>query len=279
MGFNVGLNLAFGSHIRRLGANLNFYYYFDGLQLNSELKFYRSFKNLGPKLSCNELVLSQGIVVGYGTKSVWNNPFITVISNQTGYINSIGYAFNAYFNKLKTTQQTGIFSLQFDGFHVITENDILARPMLDRFRTGAFLLMYQYQNLHQFAINCSMWTGQMGNKVNLTDSSFTRCYMDTTGGAYTQYSHGLLSCQFKSMLPYNQAIQFNLGVDAEKVRNVVQNKIIHDMVFLPKKWRSTKNCHIPMLDSQGNQFLYKTNQQLQTPKLYWNFFLNPSTFY
>lgn len=279
MGINVGLNLAFGSHTRRLGATLNFYCYFDGIQLNSEVRLYRSFKNLGPKLPYNELVLSQGIVVGYGTKSIWNNPFITVISNQTGYINSIGYAFNAYFNKIKTTQQTGIFSLQFDSFHIITENDILARPMLDRFRTGAFLLMYQYQNLHQFAINCIMWTGQLGNKVALPDTGFTRCYMDTSGGKYTRYSHGIMSLQVKSMLPYNQTFQMSAGLDAEKVRNVVQNKIIHDMVFLPKKWRPTKNCHIPMLDSQGNQFLYKLAQHLQPPKVYWNFFLNPSTFY
>ncbi len=240
-GFRIGLNLALGTHFQRLGLNLNFYYTNNFFQTNSEIRLYRNFKNLGPPQTYNELVLSQGLLFAYGIKTPDFNPFINSCSNQTGYQNSVAYVYNAYFNTIKTTQQSGTFAFQFKDLYFITENDIFARRMLDRFRTGAFLIMYQYNNQYQFAVNCSMWTGQMGNKHEYTDSTgFKNCYMDTLGGKYTGYSHGLLSLQFKTYLDYGQTAQLNVGQDAEQVRDFVQNKMIHDQVFLPKKWRSTK---------------------------------------
>ena len=279
-GFYAGLNLAFGTHIQRLGLNAGFYFYYDWFQSNSEVKLYRNRKSLGPKIRHNELVLSQGIVYAYGQRNREQNVFMGAVSNQTGYNYSFAYTYNAYFNKIRTKQQTGMIALQFEDIYFITENDLLARPMFDRFRTGAFLLMYQYQNLYQFALNCSMWTGQMGQRQNLEGSSaFSDCYMDSTGGSYTNTSHGILSVQMKAALPYFQNVQLSLGTDAEKVRNAVQNKLIHDMVVLPKKWRPKNNCHIPMLDCEGNPFLYKTEQKIKPAELYLNGFVNPSLFY
>ena len=165
LGFNVGLNFAFGTHFQRLGVNLNFFYLTNFFQANSEVRAYFNFKSLGPKLRYPELVLAQGLVVGYGARRTnLFNPFITSVSNQTNYLNSIAYSYNAWFNKRKTTQQTGIVAFQFDKFSLITENDILARQTLDRFRTAAVLVQYQYEDKFQAAINCSMWTGSMGNK-------------------------------------------------------------------------------------------------------------------
>ena len=109
--------------------------------------------------------------------------------------------------------------------------------------------------------------------------NFSRCYMDTTGGRFTSFSHGLLSAQIKAALPYYQMLQVNLGTDSEKVRNVMQNKLFHDMVMLPKKWRPQHNCHIPMLDAQGNPFLYKEDQVIRPSRPYLNLYGNPSLFY
>jgi len=103
--------------------------------------------------------------------------------------------------------------------------------------------------------------------------------MDTTKGIYTNYSHGLLSVQNKINVGFGQNVQFNAGVDAEQVRNGLQNQLIHDLKFLPKKWNKAKNCHIPMLDTEGNQYLYNKNQKIKKATPYFNVFTNPHLFY
>ncbi len=278
-GFNIGLVSALGNKFQRVGFTLQTYFYNTNTQLNAEIRIYHNFKNLGPVKQYNELVASAGLVYAYGLKQKENNPFFSCISNQTNYASSIGYSYNFYFNKIHTTQQTGIIAFQFNKLSIITENDIFARPTLDRFRTGAFLVQYQYKNFYQFAVNCTMWTGQMGNKISSEkDLPFT-CYMDTTNGIYTNYSHGLLSGQIKYAFNDCQNVQANMGIDAEQIRNFVQNRLIHDMIFIPKKWHKSKNCHIPMLDTEGNQYLYKPNQKIKKPQPYWNLFTGTALFY
>ena len=112
-----------------------------------------------------------------------------------------------------------------------------------------------------------MWTGAMGRTVR-GDSNFpSGCYIDTTGGTYTSFSHGLLSAQFKYNMGHSQIIQSNIGIDAEQVRNVMQNKLIHDVAILPKSWFKRNNCHIPMLDDKGEQYLFKPGQKIKNPTL------------
>lgn len=279
IGANIGVNLAFGTHFQRLGFNLNFFYVNEFFQANSELRLYLNFKNLGPKKIYPELLLAQGVVFGYGGKQNYFNPFINSVSNQTGYLSSFAYSYNAWFNKIKTVQQTGIIALQFDPVTFIVENDILARGYYDRFRTGGFLLQYQYEDKFQAAINCTMWTGRMGRQVRGDKDYKAICYMDTTGGIYTNYSHGLLSAQFKYNVGYSQNVQANIGIDAEQVRNGVQNKLIHDFIFIPRKWITPKNCHIPMIDISGEQYLYKEGQSIRKPKMFINAFSNANLFY
>lgn len=280
IGFNIGANFAFGTHFQRLGLNFNLFYVNSIVQTNSEIRAYFSFKNLGPKFIYNELVLAQGITFGYGSKQNFSNPFINSVSNQTGYKNSVAYSYNYYFNKIKTKQVTGIAAFQFGDISFITENDILAKPILDRFRTGAFLIQYQYKDIFQAAINCTMWTGRMGKSIDIDHRKiYTKCYMDTTDGVYSKISHGLLSAQFKYNLGFSQNVQANIGVDAEQVRNAVQNRFIHNMKFIPKKLNKTHNCHIPMMDREGQQYLFKEGQKIKKPVLYWNIFSNANLFY
>lgn len=279
IGFNIGANFAVGSHFQRLGFNLNFYYVNGPFQANSELRAYFTAKAPGPKQFYPELVLSQGVLFGYGGSADFANPFLSSISNQTDYENSIAYSYNAWFNTVKTRQQTGIVAFQFGNISVIVENDILAHNYFDRFRTGGFLIQYQHEDKFQVAISSALWTGEMGRKTP-GDSLFkTRCYMDTSGGHYTNISHGLLSAQFRYNMGLGQSLQANVGVDAEQVRNVVQNKIIHDLPFVPKKLIKPINCYIPMLDSCGHQYLYRPEQKIRSPRLFWNVFSNANVFY
>ncbi len=278
-GFNIGLVSALGNRFQRIGLTFQSYYYDGFAQINAEVRVYHNFKNLGPPLRYNEVVAAAGLVLGFGEKHREHNPFLSVVSNQTHYTNSVGYSYNLYFNKIKTTQQTGIIALQFNRVSIITENDILARPTLDRFRTGGILVQYQYKDLYQFAANCTLWTGQMGNKVT-NDKGFPFVgYMDTTNGVYTNYSHGLLSGQFKMALDHGQTLQANMGIDAEQVRNFIQNRMVHDVTLMFSKKHQPKNCHLPMLDSKGNQYLYRPSQQIKPAELYWNIFTGAASFF
>ncbi len=278
-GCNFGIVAAIGNKFQRIGATVQGYYYYDFVQVNAELRAYRNFKNLGPAVRYNELVTSTGLLLGYGQKRNERNPFLSPVANQTKYINSIGYCYNAYFNKIKTTQQTGIVALQFNRISIISENDIFARPRLDRFRTGAFLVQYQYEDLYQFAINCSLWSGEMRHSVT-DDKSFPySCYQDTVNSLYANYSHGLLSGQFKMAIGNWQTLQANIGVDAQQVRNAVQNHTLHDVLLGPALWPKSQNCHIPVLDKAGNLYLYRPGQKMKRPQFYWNVFSSAATFY
>lgn len=277
-GANVGVVAAVGNRFQRFGITIQGYYTYDMAQANADLRIYRNVRNLGPERSYNEMVASAGVVVGYGAHNNVRDTFLGITCDRTGRANSIGYAQNWYLNKVGTRQWTGTVSFRFGDVSIASENDIFARSTLDRFRTGAFLLQYRYRNTYLLALNCTMWTGQMGNKVAAEEGAPFPCYMDTTRGVYTDVSHGLLSAQFRMPLERGQNIQANAGIDAEQVRNFVQNRLIHDMIFLPRRWRSKKNCHIPMLDTAGHPYLYKDGQKVRPVRPYWNAFSSPATF-
>ncbi len=278
-GVHVGLVLDVGNRYLRTGLQVNSYYCINRFQLHGGMRYYVNLLNPGPKKRYTEAVFSLGTTVGWEFNALRNNPFVDLYSNNTRYQNSFSYSYNCYVNKIGTTQQTGIISLQLNRFSLVIENDILARPELDRFRTGAFLLEYQEGEI-KWAINNTLWTGHFKNRKKNADSlHFPSGYMDTTFALYAHASHGMLSLQGTFILPYQQYARINLGIDAEPVRNVIQNKLIHDACFLPKKWRKSKNAHIPMVDEKGQQYLFRETQKIKSAAFYYNFFLNPMGFY
>jgi hypothetical protein len=269
-GFNIGFVSAIGTHFQRFGIVFQGYGAYNFAQINASFRVYDNFKNLGPRGEHTEFNAALGFCIGYGTKTTEKNLFMSSISNQTGYKNSVAYSYNIWRNKVKTSQVTGIIAFQFNHFSIISENDILAKPILDRFRTGAMLLQYQTKEF-QYAINATMWTGQLGNIVK-NDSLFPgHGYINTEGGLYQNLSHGLLSAQVKWANEYGQYLQANAGMDSEKIRNALQNKALHDV--LPK------NYHMPMIDTAGNQYLYRPEQKIKKAKLYLNGYTSPNVFY
>lgn len=277
-GINVGFVGAIGTHVRRFGFVFQGYYVHRFAQINAAVRVYNNFRDLGPRGEHTEFNGALGLCLGYGKTTTELNRFVSSIGNQTGYKNSVAYSYNVWYNRVHTSQVTGIAAFQFDRVSVILENDLLAKPMLDRFRTGAFLVQYQDRDV-QYAINCSLWTGQMGQSVR-NDSLFPAAgYLNTTGSTYGNVSHGLLSAQVKVANDYGQYLQANAGIDAEQVRNAVQNRFIHDMPLVPKKLNKAQNLHIPMIDSTGNQYLYRKDQHIRKPKLFLNGYASPNIFY
>ncbi|MGB0881809.1 MAG: polymorphic toxin type 23 domain-containing protein [Vicingaceae bacterium] len=277
IGVNVGVIFSIGTHINRFGGVINAYYKQDNFQINPELRFYYNAKNLGPNKPSLETVLSLGAIYSYGNSDSLNNDFYTPVSNQTKYQNSFGYAYRFYFNTIETSQRTGLISIEVGNFNLVAENDLFAQPKLDRFRTGAFLLNYQKDN-YQFGLNSTLFTGQMGERVTDENYPFNHVYENRKGGKYANISHGLLSAQFKYVDEFHQTYQSNAGIDAERVRHVVQNRLIHDILVMPKLTKNI-NAHLPMLDDKGEQYLFKEDQKVEPMQLYINGYLNPSVFY
>jgi hypothetical protein len=131
-------------------------------------------------------------------------------------------------------------------------------------------------------LNNTLWTGN-GNDKNvktIRESDFARFgYKDLSEARHGQYAHGLLSAQWDQAFSYGQTARLNVGGDAEQIRNVFQNKIMHDMYLWPAKWNSAKNPHVPMLDSEGKPYLYKEGQQVRKAKFYFNLGLNECGYY
>jgi hypothetical protein len=281
IGGSIGLVAAFGNRFDRMGICLRGYYVHGSVQLNGDVRFYGNIKNLGPPGFYPEGYAALGIVYGYGRRDSINSPlFLSSVSNQTGWSKSVGYSQDIYFNEIGTTQRTGNVSLQFGKFDLITENDIFARPLFDRYRTGAILLQYTVSPTTQLALNCTMWTGLIDHRSYNPAYPYPNGYMDTASSHFWEYSHGLLSFQAKTIFPgTSQQAQANIGVDAEQVRNAVQNRVIHDLIFLPAKWRSKRNADMPMIDQNGNQYLFLPGQKIRKPAPYFNAFLNPLIFY
>ena len=116
VGFNVGFISSFGTHVQRFGLAVQGYAIYHFAQVNASFRVYDNFKNLGPKGEHAELNASLGLCLGYGKKSHERNLFMTPISNQTGYKNSVAYSYNIYFNKIKTSQVTGTIAFLFIDF-------------------------------------------------------------------------------------------------------------------------------------------------------------------
>jgi hypothetical protein len=277
LGINIGLVFSIGTHIDRFGGVVNAYYKRDQFQINSEFRVYFNAENLGPNQSSLETVLSLGAIYSYGASDSLTNDFFNPVSNQTQHLNSIGYAYRIYSNSLKTSQKTGLISIQINNFNLVAENDLFAQPKKDRYRTGAFLLNYS-KDSYQIGINSTLFTGEMGERITDENYPFNHVYENTKGGTYTEFSHGLLSAQFKYVDEFHQTYQANAGIDSERVRHAIQNRLIHDILVLPKLTNNI-NAHVPMLDNKGEQYLFKEGQKVKPLKLYMNGFMNPSLFY
>ena len=93
------------------------------------------------------------------------------------------------------------------------------------------------------------------------------------------YSHGILSAQVQYAWYGFQILGAEVGIDSEKVRHAVQNRFIHDMNFMPDKWVTTENPHVPMRDAKGGQYLFREGQTIEPAEPFVEVSMNPSLFY
>jgi len=282
-GCTSGLTFNLGSKVKRLGLRGGFYVYRDFIQLNVQIAGHYHFNGWGPDLKGKEWQMSTGILGSWGkVETETNNPFIQAVGNQTQRPYSITYAYKWYFDEILTSQQTGIIAIGLRNFTIISENDALIGDGTDKFRTGTILVQYRHKNTI-ISLNNTMWTGDAKyhktKRIKGTEYPARFGYFDLSRALYADCSHGILALQVQQYLVYQQNARFSMGIDAEQIRHFLQNKTIHDMPFVPKRWNKAENAHYPMLDTKGKPYLFQKGQKIRPIRFFWELSLNPSLFY
>jgi len=283
----LGLKFQFGYKINRIGWFLGAYGVQSSFQISTYVAEMYNFNSYGADKKGFETQISASILVGYGNENKRENYFNTIVSNHTNFESGVGYAYNLYFDQIGTSQRTGSLFLHFDKLLITHENDIFGEIRSDKFRSAAVYAGYRFENEDYmdtyWGLNATLWHGRADSDsaFTVTDTYYPSRfgYRDLTKAEYGHFSHGFLSLQVDQSWIFYQNLRVNIGVDSEHVRNVLQNKIIHDMYFLPKKVIHTQLPNYPMLDETGFPYLYLPNQKIKTAKFFYSLGLNSGVFY
>ncbi|MEZ4828885.1 MAG: polymorphic toxin type 23 domain-containing protein [Bacteroidia bacterium] len=284
LGATAGISIQTGTTINRFGLIASGYYLSDFVQVNLQLRGFFSFTDLGPRPPMQgwEAQIAGGALIGFGPDRHTESPFLSPVSNQTGRQYAIAYAYTLYFDQRKTSQRNGTVAFHIGKFMAASENDALSGELADKFRTASVLFLYRVDSL-TIGLNTLMWTGDSRDpnvkKVRHSEYPGRFGYKDLSEVLYGRFSHGIQTVQVQYALPYGQMVQGNLGVDSEYVRHFLQNRLIHDLYFVPLKWNKSKNPQYPMLDREGKPYLYLPGQKVKPSRLYINLAMNPGLFY
>lgn len=284
----LGLSFGFGQPVNRLGCFLVGGGYSNEVQFAASWRGYYHWTRLGPPQKGWEQQWQLGGQFGFGPplalEPTLHGPSWAIIPRQY----ALGYSVAYYQDKIETSQWTGGLSSKFGPWQLQIENDALVPGShKDQYRSGGLQLVYQ-RDPWLLEWKMVLWHGQTrcegARNVRPPASKTTdyRCrfgYRDFSPCRYGQYSHGILMGQVGYVLPYGQVAQVGLGVDAEQVRHLFQNLLIHDLWFIPKKWNKARNPHYPMLDREGCPVPEGMTKEVRPPRLVWVFGGNNSGIY
>jgi|GEM_PF-350517 len=243
--------------------------------LNNQL--YYNFKAFGTQKKGLELRIEAG--ANYLYNSNQKKRFKHFLNNTT-YANQVGYSYLWYFDQFKTSQNSGILRWVNQVFQYEFENDFLAFKGIDKFRTGAVYFAISSQN-NSFFIKNINYTGDPygGNVPLIQNPQFKHGYKDMRQATFGNKSIGTLSIGWLNHQYKNYNFGAEIGIDADQIRNFMQNKLIHDNPIMNHPKKGIINPHIPMLCPNGTPYYYAEGQQIRKPKIYWNVFLNSNYLY
>jgi hypothetical protein len=276
-GGQLGVSFNIGSHFNRFGLIAKLYYQYEHIQANVQLAGYYNVQSFATKKPSWEGQMKLGLLWAFGPKlRTGVNPFLHEIGNQTGRAYSIGYSYNWYWDNIATSQATATFGFSIYDVRLTLENDFIAFQNEDKYRTGVMSLCYRYQNT-QIAIKHAAWTGDPyaeGTSSVMDDSDFPSKYgyRAMADAPYSQYSAGIVAIGVEQYVGFGQYLGASIGIDAEEIRNFMQNEVIHESTLL-------KNPHIPMVTKDGKQYLHKEGQEIKNPQVYLQFIANGGNFF
>lgn len=250
-GGTIGLVVNVGSHTNTIGINFKGYYTDYFYQTNVNSSFYFHSKNYGGRANFIENRSTVGLVLLGGKKQMNTDFLLDGLNHQTQYNLGIGYNYIWYFDNRGTSQKSGGFGLHIKKLSIYQENDFFGGHGRDRFRTGHVNISYRTENI-RYSLGLNLWTGET-RAAPWQKVSWDECpngFRVLEDLAYGKTSHGILYGGITYNLPYNQLATMRIGIDSEQVRHGFQNRLIHDLIFLPKQVKHD-TPHYPRLDSFG----------------------------
>tara|TARA_B110000305_G_scaffold67445_1_gene75597 strand:- start:7 stop:903 length:897 start_codon:yes stop_codon:yes gene_type:complete len=251
-GGSIGISANFGTHINSIGMTLSGYWTDSFVQLNIKSALHFHVKNLGGRKKYFEARTAFGAVLLAGKKEKDTIDFqLDGLNHQTTYNFGLGYNYILYHDNIKSTQSSGGFAVHVKNLSIYHENDVFAGQGRDRFRTGQFHFAYHYRD-YKFGVGVKMWTGETrgGKHVDFVNDKIRGGYKTLDHLPYGKTSHGIFYSSFSYNLPHKQDAFVKIGIDSEEIRHAIQNRLIHDLIFLPKSVKHLSS-HYPRLDEFG----------------------------
>ena len=276
-GFKFQLLATIGTHQSSVGLSFNTYAGCRYVQINAGTRFRLFGNDLGNRKKVKEWRHELGAVLMAGPL---NNPIQFEYSgalHQQKSAYSLGYSYLWYFDNTETSQRSGTWNLGIKHFDIQFENDVFGGQAKDRFRTGALFVSYR-DSLRKCGIGLQLWTGETRNSVwyKTPMPKAPSGYRDLTPLPYGKLNHGILYAEIKQKTDYNQYIGGRIGWDSEQIRHIFQNRLVHDLMLLPKSVeRNTP--HYPRLDANGNNVF--SRKEIRPDRPYFSVFLNDGGLY
>ncbi len=259
IGGSIGLILNFGTHVNSIGVSAKTYYQDYFYQVNLGASFAYNLTSYGNRKRLWESRNYLGLNLLSGKKNNTIDFQLDGLTHQSTFQNALGYNYLWYFDNAGTSQQSGGWSLSLNKVGIYFENDVFGGQAKDRFRTGHLLITYRYQDF-KFGTGFYIWTGETADSkwIHEQRPKNTYGYRSLENNLYGKTSVGALYGSMIANLPYNQLAFAKIGIDSEHLRHAVQNRFVHDLIFLPKKIeRNTP--HYPRLDENGLPTFEKDN--------------------
>lgn len=276
-GVQIGVSANFGTHVKRIGLRIQAYGTYSFAQINIGHQIHFNRLNLADRNRYISNRISLGAVLLAGRRTAIPNFIFDGVNHQTQYEYGLGYNYLWYLDNTGTSQRSGGFGIHIQEFSLLIENDLFAGTGRDRFRTSYFGLHYHTETLN-LNLNTQLWTGETwGTKLqNTADSMYQVGYKNLSKTLYGRKSHGIFSLGIDYIMGYGNRIHGIIGIDHERIRHGLQNKLMHDKPFVPEKWRDP-NVNYPMLNKYGNPV--HTKGEERSGYLYYQFGLNRSLTY
>lgn len=273
-GVKLGVQLNLGSHVNSIGFSAGTYFFDKHYQVNTTFQGNYNFTNYGNRKKYFSAKLAIGAVGTWGLLNKRSNFQINNLNYQSNANYGFGYSYIWYFDNIGTRQNSGAIALHVQDFSFRMENDFLAGQGRDRFHTGSVYFSYT-DSLFSIGSGFDLWTGETrkSNWNREKKEKMPNGFRNLSKLPFGKTSHGIWFTRINVNLPYQQNIALKVGWDSENIRHVVQNRIMHDLIFLPKKIER-KTPHYPRIDNYGNPCFIRDS--IKQPSIYYQIGLNTS---
>ena len=251
VGISIGILFNVGTQVKNVGISFNSYYHDYFYQINAGSTFTFNLTSYGKRKNFWESRNSLGVILLGGKKEMTPDFQLNGLLHNSSYNYGLGYNYIWYFDNSKTSQLSGGWAVHLKSFSLLLENDIFGGQGKDRFRTGHLTMNYRLKDF-KLTTGLNIWTGETANSI-WNKEAFDKCpsgYRELESLPYGKTSHGILYGGISYNLGYGQYTTMRIGVDSEKIRHAFQNRLMHDLIFLPKKIER-KTPHYPRLDDFG----------------------------